>query len=476
MRSALLAAVVFAAGCAVPGKQPAKVEIELPAAYAGGANRGNEVDGRWWSLYGDEALSGLIREALDRNRDARIAAARVEEARALVGPADLSKLPRLSAGAGMSHQQLPQNAQFQMPAGTNRRIGLHGASVDAAYEIDLWGRIASLSEVARSTLLSTQYAEQTVRIGLIADVATAYFDVLTLRREVEVTADSIANRDKFVDLTRKRHAAGRASLAEVARAESSLAQAAARRPLLELGLAQSGNRLAVLIGRMSADTAKLVPAAAKLPSPPEIPAGLPAQLLQRRPDILAAEHELVGAGGRVRAQRAALLPGVTLTGSLGTQSRDLSQLFSGPGGSWSLGVALLAPIIDAERNRFRVQAQEAVEKQAALRYEKAVESALREVLDALAARSLQAEALSAAQAQASSLQQLAGFALRRYEAGAATYLEVVDAQGELLNAQIGLAEARRNLLAATVFLYKALGGGWDPEAVRAAATGDSARQ
>jgi multidrug efflux system outer membrane protein len=258
-------------------------------------------------------------------------------------------------------------------------------------------------------------------------------------------------------------------MADVARAEGSLAAARARLPQLRQAVAQTENRLAVLVGRGQGDAAALVSADARLPDAPEVPAGLPSALLERRPDILAAQQNLFGATGRVRVQRAALLPSVSLTGSLGTQSRDLAQLFSGPAGTWTIGVSLLAPLIDADRNRYRVQAQEAIEKQAALRYEKSVENAFREVSDAIVARARQAEVQAASMAQVRALVRLVDIALKRYEVGIAAYFEVVDAQTELLNAELSAAEAQRSLLGSTVGLYKALGGGWDPDNFRAQA-------
>lgn len=468
-KRALLLAGLLLSGCALTGKEPARPDIALPAAFRDAGGAASAADRQWWSLYRDERLVDLIRESLEKNRDVRIATARIEEARALVGPAELAQLPQLSGSASATRQQYPQNGQFQFAPGTSRQVPLYGGSLSASYEIDFWGRISSLADVARAELLSTRYAAETVRIGLIADVATAYFDILALRRETDVTRDAIENREKFLDLTRRRNEGGRASMADVARAEGSLAAARARLPQLRQAVAQTENRLAVLVGRGQGDAAALVPADARLPDAPEVPAGLPSALLERRPDILAAQQNFLGATGRVRVQRAALLPSVSLTGSLGSQSRDLAQLFSGPAGTWSLGVSLLAPLIDADRNRFRVQAQEAIEKQAALRYEKSVENAFREVSDAIVARARQSEVQAASKAQVRALVRLVDIALKRYEVGIAAYFEVVDAQTELLNAELSAAEAHRSLLGSTVGLYKALGGGWDPDNFRAQA-------
>ena len=460
------------AGCAGPAKDPARPDIELPAAYRDAGGAAQAANQPWWELYKHEALVALIREALDKNRDLRFAAARIEEARALVGPSELAQRPQLSIGASGNRQLLPQNGQFLFAPGTDRHLRLYGVSVNASYEIDFWGRVSGLTQAARADFLSTRYAGEVVRIGLVADVATAYFDILALRREAAVTRDSISNREKFVDLTRRRYEGGRASMADVARAESSLAAARGRLPQLELSVALSENRLAVLVGRGQGTPGALVPVSATLPVAPDVPAGLPSSLLERRPDILAAGQDLLAATGRVKSQRASLLPSLTLTGSLGTQSRQLSQLFTGPAGTWSFGFALLEPLINADRNRYQVEAQEAREKQAALRFEKVVEGAFREVSDSIVSRSKQGEVKAASEAQVKSLVRLADIAVKRYEAGIATYFEVVDAQTELLNAEIAAAEAQRSLLGASVSLYKALGGGWDPATL--APLGDSA--
>lgn len=471
--AALCGALALTA-CADLDKRPVQAEVTVPSAYPGAAQgtapAAAEAAADWRVLYKDPHLAALIAEALDSNRDVRIALARVQEARAQVGPAEYAQLPQVSIGGDASRQQLPQRGQIVFAPGQDRRLSLYGASVNASYEADVWGRVSSLTEAARAEFLASRYAAETVRIGLIAEVASAYFDILALREEVAMTRDSILTREKFLDLTRKRQEGGRASQAEVARAESALAQARTRQPQLELALAQSVHRLALLVGRQGGEPSALVPAAASLPEAPEVPAGLPSRLLERRPDLLAAGQELLSASSRVRAQRAALLPSLSLTGALGTQSRDLGDLFTGPSGRWSFGLGLLAPIIDAQRNRYAVEAQEAREVQAALRYEKAVQSAFREVSDALVARTMQARVREAAQAQIASHARLADIALKRYEAGMASYFEVVDAQAELLNARIARAEAQRALLGAGVQLYRALGGGWDPASVRAAAS------
>ena len=459
---AALCGALLLSACADLDKRPLQAGAVVPQAYPGVAPGAAEAAADWRELYKDPHLAALIAEALASNRDVRIALARVQEARAQVGPAEYAQLPQVSIGGDATRQQLPQRGQIVFAPGQDRRLSLYGASVNASYELDVWGRVSSLTEAARAEFLASRYAAETVRIGLIAEVAIAYFDILALRSEAGMTRDSIVTRERFLDLTRRRYEGGRASQAEVARAEAALAQARTRLPQLELALAQSANRLALLVGRQAGDPAALVPPAAALPEAPVVPAGLPSQLLERRPDLLAAGQELVSASSRVRAQRAALLPSLSLTGALGTQSRDLGELFNGPSGRWSFGLALLAPIIDAQRNRYAIETQEARELQAALRYEKAVQVAFREVSDALAARTMQAQVRDAARAQIGSQARLADIALRRYEAGVSSYFEVVDAQAELLNARIAEAEAQRALLGAGVQLYRALGGGWNP--------------
>ena len=464
---ALIAAACAAlAGCAGVRKAPVPIDIEVPAAYRGDKPGALAVgtDLPWWKTYGDPALTRLIGLALDRNRDVQLAVARIEETRALVGPADFALLPQVTVGGNAARERQPQNYRFNLPPGAPRELNLYSTTINAAYELDLWGRLRSLGAAARAEFLASRFARETVAITLLSDVAQTYFDILSARQHLAFTRSTLTTRVEFTDLTRRRFDAGRASAVEVSRAQGAQLGVQARLPQIEQQIAQLENRLAILVGSPVAEAAQLVPLQARLPDAPEVPAGLPSALLERRPDLLAAQQELESAAFRTDAQRAALLPTISLTGSLGLQSRSLGDLLSGAATTWGLGAAILQPLLDASRNRFLVQAQEARERQALIRYQRAAEQAFREVSDALIARASQGELRGTLGEQVRALARAASLAEQRFKAGLAAYFEVIDAQTELLAAQVAENEAQRAVLASTVGLYRSLGGGWDPAA------------
>lgn len=466
-RAAALSLTLLLAACAGARKEPLAVDLPLPAAYRGSVTDERLRSGAelpWWEAYRDPALAKLIAQALERNRDIQLAVARIEETRALIGPAQYAELPRLSVGADAAAERQPRAYRFNLPQGASRDLRLYGLTANASYELDLWGRLKSLEAAVRADYLASRFARETIAISLIGDVAQAYFDILSTRQQLEITRSTLDSRRAFLDLTRRRFDAGRASAVEASRAEAALLGVQARVPALEQQLAQLENRLALLVGGMAGEPGTLVAPDARLPMPPDVPAGLPSSLLERRPDLLAARQELEAASFRSDAQRAALLPTISLTASLGLQSRSLGDLLTGSATTWGLGAGLLQPLIDASRNKFLAQAQEARERQALVRYQRAAEQALREVSDALVARSRQAELRDTLAGQAKSLERAASLAEQRFKAGLAAYFEVIDAQTELFVVQLAESDARRALLTATVGLYKSLGGGWDPAA------------
>lgn len=456
------------AGCVSLGPEYKRPDTATPKQFRGAESEtatqsaGNV---RWWDLYKDETLAALIKEALEKNRDVQLAIARVDEARAVIGPTELAKLPTIDLAAGVTRDKLPERGAFIFPPGTPLTRTIYNLGPSFSYEIDLWGRIANLSRAVRADYLSTQYVREAVRTGLVADVAATYFDILSLRREVAITKNNIKTREQFLDLTNKRFQSGRASQVDSSRAEASLLQARAQLSPLEQVLMQLENKMQILLGRGMGGAMAAIPEAAVLPNVPEVPAGLPSTLLERRPDILAAETALIAASSRVRSARAALFPTISLTGGFGFTSRELDTLFDRPAFNWSIGTGLLMPIINAQRNKFVVQATQAREQQAAINYLKAVEQSFREVSDSIIARAKLGELRATTDAQVKALVKLNDIVLQRYQAGLASYFEVIDAQQNLLLAELAATEAHRNLLSSSVTLYRALGGGWEPPTV-----------
>jgi multidrug efflux system outer membrane protein len=332
------------------------------------------------------------------------------------------------------------------------------------------GRLASLFDAARANLLATEYARDGVTSSLIGDVATAYFDLIAFDQQLRVTQRTVGVRQRFLDLTQSKLRNGAAAGIDVNRADASLAAAQAIAADLRRQIAQTENRLRILLGENPAPVARPDVDLEALPAPPDVPPGLPSSLLERRPDLRLAEASVAGATANVRAAKAALYPTISLTGSFGWESLELTKLFTGPTKVWSLGLDVLQPLINAQRNRHQVEATQARAEQALLQYQNAVAQAFREVADALVARQRYDEQLRAQQQQVNALQEANARILRRYEVGYSSYFEVIDAQSSLYAAQLLLVQARRNSLVTVVQLYKALGGGWERAAQAHAAT------
>jgi multidrug efflux system outer membrane protein len=459
LRGALAGLALLAAGCTL-GPDYRRPAVPAPEAWRAAAEApGSLADLGWWELFRDEPLQALVGEALTANKDLRVAVARVTETRAALGFTRSAQFPEVNAGADVATQRISEVGPFPLPPDVDPESGFFHTSLDLAFELDLWGRLRRATEAARAELLESEEARRTVVLTLVSDVAQAYFDLLDLDRELDIARRTVASRRDSLELVRLRAREGITSELDVRRAEAELATAAATVPDLERRVAQTENRISVLLGRNPGPVGRGRPLEDQA-TPPEIPAGLPSALLERRPDIRGAEQRLVAANARIGEARAAFFPQITLTGFFGVESAALSDLFTGPARVWSFGPRVTLPIFNAGRNRARLDAAEARRAQALAQYEQAVQQAFREVEDALVAHRktrevrLQQEALVAASRRALELADL------RYRNGLSTYLDVLDAQRQLFQAELALAGTRRDQLVAVVQVYKALGGGW----------------
>src|SRR5437867_5144911 len=399
-RAALFIVALPLTACSV-GPQYQRPELDVPSAFRAQAETPTERslgDLVWWDVYQDKTLQQLLATALAQNRDVKLAAARVAEARAVVGATRLGQFPQVNATLNGERGRVFQGGEHVTGA-------LFSGEAQVSFELDLWGRLASMSDAARANLLSTEYAHGAVHLSLLSDVATAYFNLLALDQQVRVTQRVIATRDRFLDLTRTKFRQGAASGLDVSRAEANLSVARANLPELQRQIAQTENQLHILMGETPAPIARESLDLQALPTPPEVPAGLPSSLLERRPDLRQAEANLIGATANVRVAKAALFPTISLTGSFGSESLEITKLFTGPTKVWSLGFGLLQPLLNAQRNRYQVEAARAREEQALLQYQSAVASAFREVSDALEARHDYSNLLRAQEQQVTSLRE-----------------------------------------------------------------------
>jgi len=456
MRRAVLVVALLLAGCAVQPdfKRP---EIELPAAWPGGAGA---PQARGWSLYGDPQLERLIEEALAANSDLARAVARVDEARALLAQAEAARMP--SAGAQFERSRaLSSAATGTLPPGVARERNNYRAALEVSYELDLWGRLAAASQAARAELLASEAARDAVRLALAAEVAKTWFALRALDAQVAATRGALALREQGLALQRRRFEGGLISEFELRQLEAEAAAARAQLPALEREREASEAALAVLLGR--SPRAILEDRIARAAAPealvaPVAPAGLPSELLLRRPDLVEAESRLAAANARVALARSAYFPSVQLTGALGSESAALANLFSGPAGIWRFAAAVSAPIFSGGRLEAQVDAAAARERQALAAYQSAIRNAFAEVRTALAAQARAAETFAAESERAAALAAALRLARLRYANGVASQLEVIDAERGLLAAEIARHEALRAQRAALADLYRALGG------------------
>lgn len=449
------------AGCATqaPYQPPA---VELPDAWRGAAPAPRFAeDGRWWRIYGDPQLDVLADEALSRNSDLLIAAARVDEARALLAEARSGATPSIGAQAGATRQGLSQRTATSFP-GMPREFTTHQAALNISYEVDLFGRIRAGTEAARAELAASEAAREAVRLALVAEVARAYFALRALDEQIAVTGRTIALREEALKLQRRRYDGGVISEYDLRQLEAEAAAVRAQLPPLQRARETEETALAALLGRSPRrmlETGILRTAAfGETPGPAVLPPGLPSELLLRRPDLVAAERSLAAAHARVAVARAERFPSIALTGALGVESAALSTLFTGPAGLWFIAASAAQPIFDGGRLEARTEAAEARNRAALAQYEKAIQTAFAEVRIALAAQARAREAFDAESTRASALADTLRLARLRYHAGIASQLDVLDAERGLLAAELSRIEALRAQRAAVADLFRALGG------------------
>jgi multidrug efflux system outer membrane protein len=453
--SAVLVVPVFLTGCVVGPKyqRPAATLPEQHRGQTTPAEAASLADQPWWEIFHDDALKSLIAEALKNGYDVRLAAWRVEEARANAGIANSQRFPAIQGQAEAGYGR-----QSHFSSSPDAQGGLIQLSINASWEFDLFGRIRHLNEAALAEYLASEEARRGVFLSLVSDVATNYFQLRELDLQLEIAKRSSADFQETFDLFDRRLQGGVASALETASAEASLASTAANIPDLERQIVAQENRLAFLLGRNPGSIAR----GAVLNDqflPPDVPPGLPSDLLQRRPDLRQSEQNLIAANANVGVANADFFPRISLTGMLGTVSPQISQLFPA-GRTWTLGGGLLSPLFQGRRLREEYRAAEARWEQARVEYEQSVTNAFNEVSTALVAYQKLAEVERQRARAVAADRQAAQIANQRYTAGLSSYLDVLQAQQQLYPAENLLAQARYNRLATLVQLYRALGGGW----------------
>ena len=455
---ALPAALMVLCGCAfIPAYQRPAPPVASQWPQSGKPAGERQVAGiSWQQMLPDPRLQALIEAALEHNRDLRIAVARVAEARALYGIARADRLPTLNVSASEAAARTPADLSITRQETTGRRYDV--ALGMTAFEFDFWGRVKSLGDAARASYLATEGARDAFRLGLIADVATAYLTLQENEERLALTRAAVESRKESRDLIQRRRDVGLAGDLDFLAADGAYEGARGELANLERGRAAAENALTLLVGKEPLN----LPVGRRLTEQGiviDLIAEVPSEALLSRPDVRAAEQKLVAANANIGAARAAFLPRVGLSLAFGTASASLSGLFDSGSRAWSFVPNIVQPLFDAGRTQAGVDLAEARKNVAVAEYERTIQQAFREVADLLVARDTLATQLKAQEAAEQAQNARLRLVDARYRAGASSYLEVLDAQRDAFAAQQGTVQVRRALLATGAQLYKALGGG-----------------
>jgi outer membrane protein, multidrug efflux system len=419
------------------------------------------ADLKWFEVFQDEKLQDLIRTALVQNFDLRDAVTRVEQARANLGITRSNQIPQVNAFGDLNVTRTSRDGAFALPPGIpfqqNRNFGQAGLNL-LSFELDIWGRLRRATEAARADLLNAEETRKAVVSTLVSQLAADYLQLRELDYELEISETTLKNRQDFLQLTQQRQLGGVATLLDLRQAEQLVETAAASIPTTRRQIEQTENQIELLLGQYPGPVNRgrtLIDQHI-----PDVPAGLPSALLDRRPDIRAAEQALVAANANIGVAKAAYFPQITLTGSIGGQSSKLSNLFSGPNGTWSFVPQLTQPIFTAGRLRSNVRLAEAQRDQALVAYERSIQTAFSDVSNALIAHQRTRETRLEQERLVATLEDRKRLAYVRYQGGVDTQLNALDADRDLFAAELTLAQVRYSELVSVVQLYKALGGGW----------------
>ncbi|MGH9840002.1 MAG: efflux transporter outer membrane subunit [Blastocatellia bacterium] len=452
-------------GCMV-GPKYNRPAVKPPDVFRGNADPtpptdpASLADLKWFEVFKDERLQYLIRMALVENYDLRNAVARVEAARANLGITRSDQFPSIAAGADVTAQRLSRNGGVLLPAGINAQRAFGGVMLNLlSFEVDLWGRLRRATEAARADLLLAEENRKAVVTTLVADVSTSYFNLLELDNELEIAKRTLESRQESLRLIKLRAQGGVATLLDVRQAEQLVYTTTQTIPDVERLIEQTENQISLLLGKPPAEVARGRSLTAQ-ELPPAVPPGLPSSLLERRPDIRAAEQNLIAANAIIGVAQAAYFPRISLTGFLGGQSNQLDDLFSGPSRMWSFVPQISQPIFTAGRIKSNVKLAEAEQQIALVQYERVIQTSFRETSDALVEQRKVKEIRTQRELLVTTLQDRSRLAYLRYRGGVDTLLNALDADRDLFNAELNLARTRRDELLALVQLYKALGGGW----------------
>ncbi|MDB5806527.1 MAG: efflux system, outer rane lipoprotein NodT family [Betaproteobacteria bacterium] len=464
----LLAGAATLGGCMLIGpdyKRPSLETLDVPADYPEPqAGEATVLQADWWTLYGDATLNDLVASAQKNSADIRLATAQLEEARAALREANASLFPEIDAGVSDNSSRVSTVTAVPVPSGIPLVRPDKRLAISTAFELDFWGRLRRGTEAARAVALSSQYGRDTVTITLAATTSQAYFLLRAIDAQIVVTRETLKAREDSLEVTRDRSNSGISSDLDVQQAIGARSDAILQLQELERQRKIVEHQLGVLTGNLAL---RIAPGNLdNLPAPPVPPTGLPSALLERRPDVRSAEQNLVAANARIGIAKAAMFPTISLTGYLGGESTDFSNLLSMPARIWNLGFAMTLPLFDEGRIFARTAQAEARQRQSVANYQRSVETAFRETADAVSNLYASTQSEAEYKVKVEAARQALVLSRTRYDAGYSAYLEVLDAQRTANDAELAMIRNRQLRLAYSVDLMRALGGGWNPEAPR----------
>ena len=456
-----LAALLALSGCLL-GPNYERPAVDAPPAFRFAESDAKDlVNTAWWEQFQDPALNALIATALADNKDVKIAAARVEQFLGQFVTTRSQLFPQVAAGFDAQRQRVPLGST-QLPSGVGPVFNQFQATLSASWEIDFFGKLRRQTEAARASLLASEEGRRATILTLVASVASSYVNLLSLDRQLDIAKSTAASRAASVHVFQLRFSGGEVSQMELAQSQSEYEASLATIPQIELQIAQQEDALSILLGHNPGDIARdreLDDLAL-----PAVPAGLPSELLERRPDLRQAEQDLIAANALIGAARALYFPSISLTGLFGSASTRFSSLFTGPARVWSYAGAVTLPIFTAGSISGQVTQAEAQQQQALFQYQKSIQVAFQEVADALVSLQKTREQLVVQGSQVDALRTYARLARLRFEGGYTSYIEVLDAERSLFNAQLTYAQTQGVVFTSAVSLYKAMGGGWVTDA------------
>jgi outer membrane protein, multidrug efflux system len=454
------AALLGLTGCMV-GPNYHRPKLNVPVTYRGAtadptpqAASASLGDEKWWTVFKDEELQKLIRTALEQNYNVRIAASRVLQAQAQVAATRSYQFPQLTGGPGVTGERTPQLGNFQA-----LKYNVASLLLSASWDLDFWGKYRRATEEARASLLANEWARRAVISSLVANVAADYFQLRALDFELDISKRTLGSRQESLKITEALANGGSAALTDVRQAQQLVETAAEEIPDLERLIQQQENTISILLGKNPGPIARgrTLP---DEPLPPEIPAGVPSSLIERRPDIRQAEQQLIAANAQIGVAKASYFPDISLTGNGGFESASLSNFISVPTHTWNYAGSVSQPIFNAGRLRANVRIAQAQQEQALFSYRQTIQQALGDVSNSLVAYQKYREFRGHQELLTSAAQDASNLAHMRYQGGVTSYLEVLTNETNYFAAELNLVQSRLNERLSLVQIYQALGGGW----------------